>query len=82
MNNLAKSSYVYLGRRLTSATRRLAYVALPVSSYTRKGKCMENNSQMVTGLFKDRDSAERAYQSVSGKGYEQQWKRDGEHVYQ
>ena len=30
---------------------------------------MENRSQMVTGLFKDRDSAERAYQSVSGKGY-------------
>ena len=25
--------------------------------------------RMVTGLFRDRDSAERAYRSVSGRGY-------------
>jgi hypothetical protein len=30
---------------------------------------MDRDSNMVTGLFKDRDSAERAYQSVSDKGY-------------
>jgi hypothetical protein len=28
-----------------------------------------NNSPMVTGLFRDRDSAERAYQSLSERGY-------------
>jgi hypothetical protein len=28
-----------------------------------------SDSQMVTGLFRDRDSAARAYQSVSDKGY-------------
>jgi hypothetical protein len=30
---------------------------------------MDRNSKMVTGLFKDRDSAERAYRSVADKGY-------------
>ena len=30
---------------------------------------MDRDSQMVTGLFKDRDSAERAYRAVSDKGY-------------
>jgi hypothetical protein len=29
-----------------------------------------NNSRLVTGLFNDRDSAERAYQSVSDMGYD------------
>jgi hypothetical protein len=29
------------------------------------------NSPMVTGLFRDRDSAERAYQSLSERGYSQ-----------
>ena len=28
------------------------------------------NSNMVTGLFRDRDSAERAYQSVAERGYD------------
>ncbi len=28
-----------------------------------------NNSTMVTGLFRDRDSAERAYESISTRGY-------------
>lgn len=28
------------------------------------------SSKMVTGLFKDRDSAERAYQSASSRGYD------------
>jgi hypothetical protein len=30
-----------------------------------------NNSQMVTGLFRDRDSAERAYHTLSERGYTQ-----------
>jgi hypothetical protein len=30
---------------------------------------MDTNEPMVTGLFRDRDSAERAYQSVSDRGY-------------
>ena len=30
---------------------------------------MDRDSQLVTGLFKDRDSAERAYRAVSDKGY-------------
>ena len=30
---------------------------------------MDSNEPMVTGLFRDRDSAERAYQSVSDRGY-------------
>ncbi len=30
---------------------------------------MAQDSRLVTGLFKDRDSAERAYRSVSDKGY-------------
>jgi len=30
-----------------------------------------NTSPMVTGLFRDRDSAERAYQSLSDRGYSQ-----------
>jgi hypothetical protein len=29
----------------------------------------DQNSGLVTGLFRDRDSAERAYQSVSDRGY-------------
>jgi hypothetical protein len=29
-----------------------------------------NNPTMVTGLFRDRDSAERAYQSVHARGYD------------
>jgi hypothetical protein len=42
-----------------------------------KGKVMvdttttRNNSPMVTGLFPDRDSAERAYQSLTERGYSQ-----------
>ena len=28
-----------------------------------------NNDRMLTGLFRDRDSAERAYQSISDRGY-------------
>ena len=30
---------------------------------------MDRDSRMVTGLFRDRDSAERAYRSVADKGY-------------
>ena len=30
---------------------------------------MDTNEPMLTGLFRDRDSAERAYQSVSDRGY-------------
>ncbi|MHB1675975.1 MAG: hypothetical protein ACYCSS_00375 [Sulfuriferula sp.] len=30
------------------------------------------NSRMLTGLFRDRDSAERAYQAVSERGYDKQ----------
>ena len=30
---------------------------------------MDNNKPLVTGLFRDRDSAERAYQSVTDRGY-------------
>ncbi len=30
---------------------------------------MTNNEPMLTGLFRDRDSAERAYQSISDRGY-------------
>jgi len=30
---------------------------------------MKNQDPMVTGLFRDRDSAERAYQSISDRGY-------------
>ena len=30
---------------------------------------MDRDSQMVTGLFRDRDSAERAYRAASDKGY-------------
>ncbi|MGY8903050.1 MAG: hypothetical protein ACKVIH_00665 [Burkholderiales bacterium] len=29
-----------------------------------------SDSKMVTGMFKDRDSAERAYSTVTGKGYD------------
>ncbi|MES2900267.1 MAG: hypothetical protein V4723_11095 [Pseudomonadota bacterium] len=29
----------------------------------------QNNSRMVTGLFRDRDSAERAYNSIATRGY-------------
>ena len=31
---------------------------------------MSNTKPLVTGLFRDRDSAERAYQSVSERGYD------------
>lgn len=31
---------------------------------------MSNTKPLVTGLFRDRDSAERAYQSVSDRGYD------------
>jgi hypothetical protein len=30
---------------------------------------MDTNKPMLTGLFRDRDSAERAYQSISDRGY-------------
>ena len=30
---------------------------------------MNTNTPMLTGLFRDRDSAERAYQSISDRGY-------------
>ena len=30
---------------------------------------MNSNGPMLTGLFRDRDSAERAYQSISDRGY-------------
>ena len=30
---------------------------------------MNTNDKMLTGLFRDRDSAERAYQSISDRGY-------------
>jgi hypothetical protein len=30
---------------------------------------MATNDPMLTGLFRDRDSAERAYQSISDRGY-------------
>ena len=30
---------------------------------------MNTNDRMLTGLFRDRDSAERAYQSISDRGY-------------
>src|SRR4051794_6965670 len=30
---------------------------------------MDNNKPLVTGLFRDRDSVERAYQSVTERGY-------------
>jgi len=30
---------------------------------------MDTNEPMLTGLFRDRDSAERAYQSISDRGY-------------
>ena len=30
---------------------------------------MKNENPMLTGLFRDRDSAERAYQSISDRGY-------------
>jgi hypothetical protein len=30
---------------------------------------MNSNNPMLTGLFRDRDSAERAYQSISDRGY-------------
>jgi hypothetical protein len=30
---------------------------------------MDNDKPLVTGLFRDRDSAERAYQSVTDRGY-------------
>ena len=30
---------------------------------------MENKDRMVTGLFQDRDSAEQAYNSLTGRGY-------------
>jgi hypothetical protein len=30
---------------------------------------MDNNKPLVTGLFRDRESAERAYQSASDRGY-------------
>ncbi|HKO21702.1 MAG TPA: hypothetical protein VJX91_03550, partial [Candidatus Eisenbacteria bacterium] len=30
---------------------------------------MAEQDRMVTGLFRDRDSAERAYQSLEGRGY-------------
>src|SRR5947209_4500292 len=31
----------------------------------------EGRSRMVTGMFRDRDSAERAYRSVTDRGYNQ-----------
>src|SRR5258706_1171904 len=31
---------------------------------------MSNTKPLVTGLFRDRDSAERAYQAVSERGYD------------
>jgi hypothetical protein len=33
------------------------------------GTTTGNNSPLVTGLFRDRDSAERAYQTISDRGY-------------
>ena len=30
---------------------------------------MDTHKPMLTGLFRDRDSAERAYQSISDRGY-------------
>src|SRR5438105_1438257 len=38
-------------------------------SIRAKGYFMKN-SNMLTGLFRDRDSAERAYQSVAERGYD------------
>ena len=32
-------------------------------------KASRERSRVVTGMFKDRESAERAYQSVTGRGY-------------
>jgi hypothetical protein len=52
-------------------------VSPQVLNFHPKGKIMVdttttgNNSPMVTGLFRDRDSAERAYQSLSERGYSQ-----------
>ena len=34
-----------------------------------KGKVMADKDRMVTGLFADRDSAEQAYDSLTGRGY-------------
>ena len=31
---------------------------------------MATTDPMLTGLFRDRDSAERAYQSISDRGYD------------
>lgn len=36
---------------------------------TTTGTSTTGNSQMVTGLFRDRDSAERAYSTLSERGY-------------
>ncbi|MEO6352543.1 MAG: hypothetical protein ABIO19_02735 [Burkholderiaceae bacterium] len=39
------------------------------SATTNPSNATGANSRMVTGLFRDRDSAERAYESVSSRGY-------------
>jgi hypothetical protein len=43
--------------------------ALLISCNSLKGLQMAQ-SNMVTGLFRDRDSAERAYQSLTDRGYD------------
>lgn len=42
--------------------------ATPIESADYSGSA--SNSKLVTGLFKDRDSAERAYSAVTNRGYD------------
>jgi hypothetical protein len=45
-----------------------AGLAIPLGNFTEENSMAQDT--MVTGLFRDRDSAERAYQSVTERGYD------------
>jgi hypothetical protein len=47
----------------------LLTVEQATSRFPQLGHTMATEPTMVTGLFRDRDSAERAYQSASARGY-------------
>jgi hypothetical protein len=64
MASLLYSSVKAKGIEMTDSTLNTPTPSSTASSSASSG------SKMVTGLFRDRDSAERAYQSASSRGYE------------
>src|SRR5204863_6916435 len=53
----------------TTAGRWLALVSGLQSHRRTQMEGSSKRNTMVTGMFRDRDSAERAYQSATGRGY-------------